>query len=69
MLSLQSKLTAFLNANRGRSYTPAQLAEVLGTKGQEETIFKIGEHLAANVGRGVQKAAGTSPADTKFTAS
>ncbi|MEY4201776.1 MAG: hypothetical protein RLZZ265_3516 [Verrucomicrobiota bacterium] len=69
VLSLQSKLTAFLNANRGRSYTPAQLAEVLGTKGQEETIFKIGEHLAANVGRGVQKAAGTSPADTKFTAS
>lgn len=69
VLALQSKLTAFLSANRGRAYTPAQLAEAMGTKGQEETIFKIAEHLAANIGRGVQKVSGTSPADTRFTAS
>ena len=69
VLTLQGKLTAFLSANRGQAFTPTQLAEALGAKGQEETLFKIAEHLAANVGRGVLKSSGASPAETKFAAS
>jgi glucose-6-phosphate isomerase len=68
VLSLQAKLVAHLNANQGRTFTVAEIAAAIGAQGQEETLFKVGTHLAANVGRGVQKSGGTSPADAKFSA-
>ncbi|NDF01318.1 MAG: glucose-6-phosphate isomerase, partial [Verrucomicrobia bacterium] len=69
VLVLQTKLVAHLSANPGKSFTVAELAAAIGAKGQEETLFKVGTHLAANVGRGVQKTGGTSPAEAKFAAS
>ena len=68
MLSLQAKLVAHLNANVGKSFTVAEIAVAIGAKGQEETLFKVGTHLAANVGRGVQKSGGAAPAEAQFTA-
>ena len=69
VLALQARLTALLAANRGRSFTASEIAAEIGASGQEETLFKLGEHLAANVGRGVRKSGGVSPAETKFSAS
>ncbi|MBI5800899.1 MAG: glucose-6-phosphate isomerase [Verrucomicrobia bacterium] len=68
VLSLQSRLVAHLNANAGKSFTVAEIAAAIGAGGTEETLFKIGTHLAANVGRGVQKSGGTDPAGVKFAA-
>ena len=69
VLTLQGKLVAHLCANVGKSFTVAEIAAAIGAKGQEETLFKIGSHLAANVGRGVQKTGGAVPAEAKFAAS
>lgn len=68
VLALQAKLTAHLQASPGKSFTAAEIAGAIGAQGQEETLFKIGTHLAANVGRGVQKTGGASPAEAKFAA-
>ena len=68
VLALQQKLVAHLAANRGKAFTAAEIAAAIGAIGQEETLFKVGTHLAANVGRGVQKSAG-APAEVRFSAS
>ncbi len=68
VLSLQARLVAHLNANPGQSFTVAEIAAAIGAKGQEETLFKVSTHLAANVGRGVRKTPGASPAETQFAA-
>ncbi|NBV24938.1 MAG: glucose-6-phosphate isomerase [Proteobacteria bacterium] len=69
VLALQAKLVAHLSANLGKSFTVTELAAAIGAPGQEETLFKVGTHLAANAGRGVQKTGGGSPAEAKFAAS
>lgn len=69
VLSLQGKLVAHLCANTGKPFTVAEMASDIGAKGQEETLFKIATHLAANVGRGVQKTGGSTPGDATFAAS
>ena len=68
VLALQQKLVAHFAANPGKSFTVAEIAAAIGATGQEETLFKVGTHLAANVGRGVQKSAG-APAEVRFSAS
>ncbi len=68
VLSLQAKLVAHLNANPGKPFTVAEIAAGIGAAGAEETLFKIGTHLAANAGRGVQKSGGASPAAAQFSA-
>lgn len=69
VLALQQKLVAHLVANPGKAFTVAEIAAAIGASGQEETLFKVGTHLAANVGRGVQKSGGANPAEAKFAAS
>jgi glucose-6-phosphate isomerase len=68
VLVLQQKLTAHLGANPGKSFTVAEIAAAIGAPGQEETLFKVATHLAANAGRGVQKSGGPAPSEAKFTA-
>jgi glucose-6-phosphate isomerase len=68
VLALQAQLVAYLSAHPGQAFTVAEIAAAIGAKGQEETLFKVGTHLAANVGRGVQKSGGATPAEAKFAA-
>ncbi len=68
VLSLQARLTAHLQANPGKAFTVGEIAGAIGAVGLEETLFKIGTHLAANVGRGVLKTGGAGPAEAKFAA-
>lgn len=68
VLSLQQKFISHLAANPGKSFTVAELAVAIGARGQEETLFKVGTHLAANVGRGVHKSGGPAPAEARFAA-
>ena len=69
VLALQQKLVAHLAAHPGKSFTVAEIAAAIGARGEEETLFKVGTHLAANVGRGVHKSGGPAPGETRFTAS
>ncbi|MBL9167342.1 MAG: glucose-6-phosphate isomerase [Verrucomicrobiales bacterium] len=63
VISLQSQVVKYLKASPGQSFTVTQLAGSLGSD-DPEMIFKICEHLSANVGRGITKV----PANTPFTA-
>jgi glucose-6-phosphate isomerase len=63
VLDLQRKLVAALKARGGAGATLEQLAPAAG---EEETAFKILEHLAANVGRGVAKTQGKTPFDAVY---
>ena len=65
IIALQSKVMNQLNTHRGTAFTVAQISEAIGSEDQE-AIFKILEHLAANLGRGVLRAAGASPFNAQY---
>ncbi|HAM73561.1 MAG TPA: glucose-6-phosphate isomerase [Verrucomicrobiales bacterium] len=60
VIALQGKIQSTLRANPARSFTVEQLGAAIGAD-DLESIFKICEHLSANPGRGVRKAAGSNP--------
>lgn len=65
VLDLQSKVVAHLK-HVGQPQTAEQLATALGMTDRTEWIYKLLEHLAANVGRGVDRVEGDSPATAVF---
>ena len=65
VLELQRKLVAALKARGGAGATLDQLAAA-EAPGEEETAFKILEHLAANVGRGIARSPGKTPFDAVY---
>ncbi len=64
VIALQGRVLAQLGANRGKSFTAAQLAAAVGSAEAAESVFKICEHLAAN-GR-VRREGGPGVADVGF---
>ncbi len=58
VIALQGKVLAYLAEKKGHELTAAQIASGLGAHDGFETVFKICEHLAANIGRGVTKSGG-----------
>ncbi len=65
VLDLQSKVVAHLK-HAGQPQTAEQVATALGMPDSTEWIYKLLEHLAANVGRGVDRIDGDSPATAVF---
>jgi len=65
VLDLQHKLVAALKALGSAGATAEQLASD-AAPGEDETAFKILEHLAANVGSGVAKSPGKTPFDAVY---
>lgn len=65
VLDLQSKVVAHLK-HAGQPQTAEQVATALGMPDRIEWIYKLLEHLAANVGRGVDRIDGDSPATAVF---
>jgi glucose-6-phosphate isomerase len=65
VLDLQRKLVAALKAKGAAGATLAELAEA-EAQGDDESAFKILEHLAANEGRGVVKTPGKTPFDAVY---
>lgn len=68
VLKLQQRLLDHLGRNKGCQFTADELAEAIGEPEEAETIFKVCEHLAANLGRGVRKIRDGSPATTSYEA-
>lgn len=65
VLDLQSKVVAQMK-HVGQPQTAEQIAEALGLPERTEWIYKLLEHLAANIGRGVDRIDGDSPATAVF---
>jgi glucose-6-phosphate isomerase len=57
VIALRGQIVAALKAASGQAFTADALAEKIGAPAQAELVFKILEHLAANPGSGVTKAA------------
>lgn len=58
----------FLSSEKGRTFTISEIASHIGDQHQAEVIFKICEHLSANPNRGVKKAHGQTPFESRYSA-
>lgn len=65
VLDLQAKVVAHLK-HAGQPQTAEQVAAAIGMPDRTEWIYKLLEHLAANIGRGVDRIDGDSPATAVF---
>ncbi|MEO6034791.1 MAG: glucose-6-phosphate isomerase [Verrucomicrobiota bacterium] len=66
VIELQLKIITFLQAQPNVGSTITQIAEGIGLPESSESIFKICEHLSANVDRRIQRKAGASPFDATY---
>ncbi len=55
VLELQVKVLAELKRQKGKDFSVEQLAAAIAAPDDQETIYKILEHLASNPGRGVHR--------------
>lgn len=66
VIALEVKTIQLLATCPSKQLTPKQIADMLGTPEEVETIFKICEHLAANPERGFIKLQGASVFDSRY---
>jgi len=62
VIELQTKALAFLKKEKGKSFTPEEIASAVGAEEEVEMVFKLLEHAAANVDHSIKKI----PADPPF---
>jgi glucose-6-phosphate isomerase len=51
----QSKALAFLKKEKGKSFTSEEIASAIGAPGEVEMVFKLMEHVAANMDHPIKK--------------
>jgi glucose-6-phosphate isomerase len=61
VIDLQIRIIDCLTEAGGKAMSATQIADSISATDDVETIFKICEHLAANLDRGVRKSAGQTP--------
>lgn len=66
VLQIQEKVVMALKTKTTEAVTVDQLAAAAGLAGEQETIFKILEHAAANRAHGIAKTPGSTPFDAKY---
>lgn len=66
VIGLQRAILVYLMAKEGHALTSAQIASGVGVNDENETVFKLCEHLAANPDHGVQKTPGKTPFDATY---
>jgi glucose-6-phosphate isomerase len=66
VITLKLKIAAALRAAPGTTFTAEALAAKLGAPDQTELVFKVLEHLAANPGSKVAKAAAKQWSDSTY---
>ena len=69
VIELQGKVLNYLNHARGVPYTAAEIASAIGYEAEVEHVFKICEHLSANLSRGVAKAPAADLTLSKYSKS
>jgi len=60
-LGIKKKLTDYLTDHKGTFFTIEEIAANIHATGEEETLFKLLEHLVANPSKGIVKKAGNDP--------
>jgi glucose-6-phosphate isomerase len=67
VIEWQIKILEYLKQNPGQPYTVDGLDEALGGSGNQETLFKICQHLSANPTRKIRRTDGKTPFDAQFS--
>jgi glucose-6-phosphate isomerase len=65
-IRLQSRIFAFLRKEKGKPFTPDEIASAIGVREEVETVFKLLEHAAANVDHGIIKIPGELPFHSRY---
>ena len=65
IIAMQKQILTFLNDNSGAGFTAQAISKSINKEDEEEIVFKICEHLAANVGSRVEKVQNTFVIGTK----
>jgi glucose-6-phosphate isomerase len=66
IIKLQGDVLAFLDRNKGASFTAEEIATAAGSEESAEIVLKILEHASANSDHGVTKSAGTTVFEAKY---
>ncbi|MBI4323981.1 MAG: glucose-6-phosphate isomerase [Chloroflexi bacterium] len=66
VLDLQLRIATRLGEQRGYPLTLAELADGIGAPEDQENVFHVCEHLAANPNRGISKIQGQTPFAAKY---
>jgi glucose-6-phosphate isomerase len=61
VIELQKKVLAYLEEKSSHALTSDQISSGIGAHDEFETVFKICEHVAANVDHGIKKTTGANP--------
>src|ERR1044071_8770630 len=69
VIQLQLRLVEFLSQKGIKPLTVSEIAAQLQVQGDEEIVFKICEHLAANPSRGMTKTPGSTPLSAAYAIS
>lgn len=66
VIELMTKAHQALQVSRGKGFSVEELAEAVEAKGEEETLFLICQHMAANSRFGVEVRAGATPCANEY---
>ena len=66
VIELQTKALAFLKKEKGKPFTPEEIASAIGAPEEVEMIFKSLEHAAANVDHPIKKIAADPPFRSRY---
>ena len=66
VIDLQRRILGYLVEKKGHALTSSQVASGIGAHDDFETVFKICEHLAANLDHGISKTAGKTPFEAAY---
>lgn len=65
-LGIKKKLTDYLTEQKGTFFTIEEIAANIHAAGEEETLFKLLEHLVANPSKGIVKKPGSDPFSASY---
>ncbi len=68
VIKLQIDVVSYLRKNPGKSFTAEEVARALNAEGQAESIFKILEHVSANMDHKVKKIPGKNAFEARYEA-
>jgi glucose-6-phosphate isomerase len=66
VIDLQLKALKHLADHRGQKFTSTQIAAAIAMPDDNETIFKVCEHLSANPDHGITKTSGATPFEATY---
>lgn len=67
VIAIQNMIIAFLSQNRGKSFTVEAITGGIKAESEIETVFKVLQHMAANVDHGVVMTKGQSVFENAFS--